>query len=87
MPAVAVRAAAASNPPGSSPSYGELVSGSGMDQADAAGWRLEDFVVNRLLDCEVGYVAASQADEGLYYIFNRRSGPISAALAISLDSP
>lgn len=52
-----------------------------------AGWRLEESVVHPLLECETGYIADGPNDNGLNYIFNRRSGPISAALAVTLDAP
>ena len=48
---------------------------------------MEHFVVNLLLECETGYIANSPDDNGLNYVFNRRTGPISAALAITLDAP
>jgi hypothetical protein len=51
------------------------------------GWRLEDFVVERLMDCHEGHVAADQDDEGLFLVFNRRSGPISAAIAVTFEMP
>lgn len=75
---------------GGSPTYGDLTSSiaSGFDAAPSnAGWRLEDFVVKLLLECETGYIAAGSNDSGLNYVFNRRTGPISAALAVTLDAP
>ncbi len=48
---------------------------------------LEHFVVDLLLECETGYIATSPSDGGLDYIFNRRTGPISAALAVTIDAP
>jgi len=44
-------------------------------------------VVDLLLNCETGYIASSPSDGGLNYIFNRRSGPISAAIALTIDAP
>lgn len=53
-----------------------------------AGWRLEDFVVDLLLGCRVGYVAEDLLqDEGLERVFYRRTGPIAAALAVTVDAP
>jgi hypothetical protein len=52
-----------------------------------AGWRLEHFVIDLVLDCQAGHIAASRDDGGLNYIFNRRTGPISAALAVTIDAP
>jgi hypothetical protein len=51
------------------------------------GWKLEDFVAVRVLDCHEGYVAADSNDQGLFRVFNRRSGPIAAAVAITFDAP
>jgi hypothetical protein len=53
----------------------------------ALSWRLEHFVVDLLLGCETGYIANSPNDSGLNYIFNRRTAPISAALALTIDAP
>ena len=57
------------------------------DNAHRSGWHLEHFVVDLLLECEVGHIAESPNDSGLEYIFNRRTGPISAALALTIDAP
>ena len=37
--------------------------------------------------CETGYIASSPSDGGLNHIFNRRSGPIYAAITITIDAP
>lgn len=90
LPAAQLRRVMAGKPDGSSPAYGDLSASLAVpfnDQRHRSGWRLEHFVVNLLLDCEVGYIANSRSDGGLNYIFNRRSGPISAALALTLDAP
>lgn len=90
VPATQLRVIMATAAEGSSPSYGELVGRlpTPFDQCgNRAGWRLEDFVVDLLLECEAGYIANSPSDGGLNYIFNRRGAPISAALAVTLDAP
>jgi hypothetical protein len=90
VPASQLRSLLTGTPDGSTPSYGDLSAGLPLpfdQQRHRAGWRLESFVVDLLLECEVGYVANSPSDGGLNYIFNRRSGPISAALALTLDAP
>jgi hypothetical protein len=51
------------------------------------GWRLEDFVVDRLMGCHEGHLAADEQDQGLVRVFNRRSGPIAAAISITFDLP
>lgn len=55
--------------------------------ADSPGWRIEEFIVDLLLKCKTGYIATKQTDEGLHRVFNRRSGPIPAAIAITFDAP
>lgn len=90
VPARRLRAALAQRPDGHSPGYGELRSSLGDPFAadvHPAGWRLEHFVVDLVLECEAGYVANDRKDDGLYYVFNRRTGPIAAALAVTLDAP
>lgn len=52
-----------------------------------AGWRLEHFVVDLLLECHAGYVTNSPSDPGLEQVFYGRSAPISAAIAITIDVP
>jgi len=51
------------------------------------GWRLEEFVVDRITDCNEGYIAEDENDRGLFQVFNRRTAPIAAALAITFDAP
>lgn len=90
VPAAQVRTVMAAKPDGSSPAYRELAGSLPSpfdDPSHRSGWRLEHFVVNLLLECETGYIADSPNDSGLNYIFNRRTGPISAALALTLDAP
>jgi len=90
VPARQLRIMLTGQPHGHSPAYGELHASLGDPFTPAlhpAGWRLEHFVAGLLLDCETGYIAESRTDGGLNYIFNRRSGPIAAALAVTLDAP
>jgi hypothetical protein len=90
VPASQLRAALAGRPDGHSPAYGELRRSLAEPftlEQHHAGWRLEHFVVDLVLECEAGYIASSPDDGGLNYIFNRRTGPISAALALTIDAP
>lgn len=52
-------------------------------------WTLEYFIADLVLSCKEGHVAGvnPMEDEALYTVFNRRSGPISAAIAITIDAP
>lgn len=51
----------------------------------AAGWRLEDFVLDLCLGCHEGYVPTNDADLGLEFLFNRRTAPIQAAVSVQID--
>lgn len=85
-----VMAACSTIPKGGSPTY-SLLTGSLPDPFRQAknrgGWRLEHFVADLLMQCHVGYVAAPKNDEELFSVFFQRSGPISAAIAVTIDSP
>jgi hypothetical protein len=73
-----------------SPSYGGLVNKLAEPfDADShrGGWRLEYFVVDLLLNCKTGRITDIRNDEGLYQVFNRRTGPIQAAISITIDAP
>ncbi len=53
-----------------------------------AGRRLEEFVVERLLDCKEGYIAeGGPQDEGLERMFFGRTAAISAAVSVTIDAP
>lgn len=56
---------------------------------EASPWPLEYFIADLVLSCKEGHVAGvnPMTDEALYTVFNRRSGPISAAIAITIDAP
>lgn len=90
VPAKRLRNVLAHQPSGHSPAFDELrrsLAAPFTDDWHQNGWRLENFVVDLLLECEEGYIANSPSDGGLNYIFTRRSGPISAALALTIDAP
>ena len=76
------------------PSYGDLRSTAkpttrGLQSEGAPGWRLEDFVSRRLLDCQDGYIASTELgeDAGLSRVFSQRGAPISAAIRIDVNAP
>jgi hypothetical protein len=52
-------------------------------------WTLQYFVADLVLGCKEGHVAGINPieDSALFRVFNRRSGPISAAIAITIDAP
>jgi hypothetical protein len=53
----------------------------------AHGWRLEDFICDELLACREGDRFESIDDARIQQLFNRRSGAIAAAIAITIEAP
>ncbi len=51
------------------------------------GWRLETFICDELLACREGDLFTSNEDPRIGRLFNRRSGPVSAAIAITIEAP
>jgi len=51
------------------------------------GWALEHFVADELLRCNEGHIASGGTDDVLEQLFYRRSGPISAAIAVTIETP
>jgi hypothetical protein len=74
---------------GYSPSFDDIrrIPASATKDGTWPGWRLEEFVAGRVIDCHEGYVATDPDDQGLFRVFNRRAGPIAAAVAITFDAP
>jgi hypothetical protein len=76
MRASDIRSASASREAGYQPSFAEL------DVKNA--WTLESFIADELLACREGKLTAEN-DVTLSSLFYRRSGPISAAIAVTID--
>lgn len=53
----------------------------------AFGWQLETFIVDEFLACREGSVFGSVGEGRIQNLFYRRSGPISAAIAVSIEAP
>lgn len=49
------------------------------------GWSLQEFVVDMFVGCREGTHFQSVNDPKMYNLFNRRSGPISAAIAVTIE--
>ena len=80
--------AISSNDKGYSPTYGDLkyLLDSPYDSDEnTAGWKLESFVADLLIQCKEGYIAKDKNDRGIFAVFNRRSGPIAAAVSITFE--
>jgi hypothetical protein len=90
VPSRILRQVMATDPDGATPSYAkvaqQLPSPFGR-VPHIAGWRLEHFVVELLLQCKTGRITDIRTDEGLYRVFNRRTAPIQAAIAVTIDAP
>jgi hypothetical protein len=69
------------------PSFSQIAGS--PDRLDHEFWTLHNFVADLVLGCKEGYLAGTSPmdDEALFTVFNRRSGPISAAISISIDAP
>jgi hypothetical protein len=68
VPARQLRGALVTHAAGHSPAYGELRTSLGapfLANTHPAGWRLEHFVTDLLLECETGYIADSRSGGGL----------------------
>lgn len=90
VPCRYIRQLLANEEEGSSPTYGQLASGlpAPFDaRPHKAGWTLEHFVVDLLLQCKTGRIMDIRGDEGLYQVFYRRTAPIQAAIALTIDAP
>lgn len=77
-----VHQALAELPEGNSPSYKEI-----KRVGAASDWPLECWAADMLLTCQVGQQFDASADERVHYFLERRSGPIGAALAVSITLP
>ena len=89
VPAIRMRTALTGRPAGYTPTYDDLVTKAPPEfqGVHTAGWRLEHFIVDRLLACKEGHQNPSMTiDQGLERVFYRRSGPIATALSITIDT-
>ncbi|MET4232303.1 hypothetical protein ACVWXN_006019 [Bradyrhizobium sp. i1.4.4] len=53
----------------------------------ASDWPLETWAADLLLTCQVGQQFDASRDDRVRYFLERRSGPIGAALAVSITLP
>ena len=90
VPARHLAAAFAQMPKGEHPSYADVCAALPKrfrGSSRLGGWRVEDFIASELLACREGYVVTQQNDKSLIGLFFDRSGPISAAVSITIDAP
>jgi hypothetical protein len=58
-----------------------------VDREHEYGWPLEHFISDLFLGCSEGTPFETISEERIQTLFYRRSGPISAAVAISIEAP
>ena len=70
------------------PSYADVASLSAPFKGlHRGGWALEHFVADELLRCQEGHIASGETDHVLEQLFYNRTGPISAAIAVTIETP
>ncbi|HEV7435549.1 MAG TPA: hypothetical protein VGO22_11855 [Pseudorhizobium sp.] len=57
------------------------------DAAGSSNWRLETWAADLLLRCKVGQQFGSDRETIVSRLLERRSGPIGAAIAVSIALP
>jgi hypothetical protein len=58
-----------------------------IDTRDGLGWTLQEFIGDLFLNCREGSVVDSWADGRMRNLFERRTGPIAAAISIVVEAP
>jgi hypothetical protein len=84
-PAAKLRAVLSGKPKGYAPSFLELRHVASNEAQHASGWRLEYFMAELVMRCQQGRVFESLQDDDVFALFNRRSGPIAAAVAVTIE--
>jgi hypothetical protein len=85
VPASVLREALIKKDKNYSPTFGDVKAAMHELSPEAAGWRIEDYVSNQLLRCKRGKLFEGLNQENIFNLFNRRSGPIAAALSITIE--
>jgi hypothetical protein len=84
-PARSLRNVLSGSPEGYSPSFEDLNHVVSVKSQHTSGWRLEHFVAELLLKCQQGRVFESIQEADIDALFNRRSGPIAAAISVTIE--
>ena len=88
IPTEVVQSMIASKKDNYHPTYGEILAApSPFDNVHRGGWALEHFVADELVRCHEGHIASDSTDAALEELFFNRSGPISAAVAVTIEAP
>lgn len=84
LPANEIFATLARKAPNYAPTYADFLARASSGEI---GWRLEHFVADRLIACKEGYVFTDLREAPIEALFNRRSGPIAAAVSFAIELP
>lgn len=82
-----LRQALSSKAAGYKPSFQDLSGLCGRAANHDNGWRLEYFVADLVLKCKQGRSFTNINEDQINGLFYRRSGPIAAALAVTIEGP
>jgi hypothetical protein len=85
VPATILREAMNAKRKGYSPSFLDITSAMAEASPNQAGWRVEHYVSDHVLRCKRGKIFEGLNQENIFNLFNRRSGPIAAALSITIE--
>jgi hypothetical protein len=70
------------------PSYGDIkymLQGEFTEEAHQAGWTLEYFIADLILQCKEGIIDNSPNFEAMLNFMNSKRSPMSSALSITFD--
>jgi len=85
VPARVLRGVVNGKAAGYAPTFDDVATAISKKVADRHGWRLEHFMSGLLLKCKEGAVFESTEEANIDSLFNRRSGPIAAAVAVTIE--
>ena len=88
LPGRLIRKLLLARSPGESLSYSDMLDlpSPFRGRATTGGRRVEDFI-ERLVTCKEGYLASTPEDNALRTVFTRRTGPIAAAIGLTISAP
>lgn len=85
VPAAALQATLSGKQDGYAPTFNDLRQAISSRSTEAHGWRLEHFMSNLLMKCKQGALFDGLGEDNIDALFNRRSGPIAAAIAVTVE--
>lgn len=85
IPAQTLRGIVDGKLPGYSPTFKDVATAVSKKASDRHGWRLEHFMSGLVLKCKEGALFEGVENASIDSLFNRRSGPIAAALAVTIE--